>query len=210
MKYMPSFEDIQKANATIKTTPIHGKNYAEVPQRVKAFRMIYPTGLIETQMVSLENGVCIMKATVGFYEEDGSVVVLGTGTAYEREGASNINKTSFIENCETSAVGRALGMAGFGIDVSVASAEEVQNAILQQTELAQKIDVNKADALKSLIEATGTDEKKFKKAYLVKELADLTMEQWQDAMRILTERTEKQNANATSDGNIPVGEEEGI
>lgn len=59
-------------------------------------------------------------------------MVLGTGTAYEKEGSTFINKTSYIENCETSAVGRALGMAGFGIDTSIASAEEVQNAIANQ------------------------------------------------------------------------------
>ena len=62
--------------------------------------------------------------------EDGKL--LGTGTAQEKETSSFINKTSFIENCETSAVGRALGMCGFGIDTSIASAEEVQNAINNQ------------------------------------------------------------------------------
>ena len=54
------------------------------------------------------------------------------GYAQEKESSSFINKTSFIENCETSAVGRALGMCGFGIDTSIASYEEVQNAINNQ------------------------------------------------------------------------------
>ena len=58
--------------------------------------------------------------------------VLSTGYAQEKENASVVNRTSYIENCETSAVGRALGMCGFGIDASVASAEEVKNAIEQQ------------------------------------------------------------------------------
>jgi hypothetical protein len=125
------FEDIQKANETINTTNIKGKEYAEVNQRIKAFRMIYPGGTIETEMLSNENGTCIFKAKVFKNDEIGSVL-LGTGTAYEKENSSFINKTSYIENCETSAVGRALGMAGFGIDTSVASAEEVANAIQQQ------------------------------------------------------------------------------
>ena len=135
-----TFEDIQKANETIKTTDIKGKDYAEVNQRIKAFRMIYPQGAIVTDLVSNENGVCIFKAEVT--NEEGSV--LGTGTAYEKEGSTFINKTSYIENCETSAVGRALGMAGFGIDTSVASAEEVQNAIQQQDDmkLVTKANVN--------------------------------------------------------------------
>lgn len=131
---MITFEDIKKANETINTTNIKGKEYAEVNQRIKAFRMVYPQGGIPTEMISNENGICIFKATV--MTDDGRV--LGTGTAYEKEGSSFINKTSYIENCETSAVGRALGMAGFGIDTSVASAEEVQNAIQQQEEEKQK------------------------------------------------------------------------
>ena len=132
MKYL----DLAIANETIKTTDIKGKEYAEVNQRIKAFRMVYPQGSIVTQMVSNDNGVCVFKATVG--TDDG--VILGTGTAYEKEDSSFINKTSYIENCETSAVGRALGMAGFGIDVSVASAEEVQNAMANQTVTQEEAD----------------------------------------------------------------------
>ena len=122
------FTDIQKANDTIKTTDIKGKDYAEVNQRIKAYRMIFPTGTIKTEMINNENGICIFKAIV----TDEANNILATGTAYEKENSSFINKTSYIENCETSAVGRALGMCGFGIDTSVASAEEVQNAMANQ------------------------------------------------------------------------------
>lgn len=122
-----TFEELQRANAQIRTTNIKGKEYAEVNQRIKAFRMCYPMGYIRTELLSVEDGVCIMRAEVGIGEN-----ILGTGTAYEKETSSYINKTSYIENCETSAVGRALGMAGFGIDTSVASYEEVSNAIAQQ------------------------------------------------------------------------------
>ena len=127
-----TFEQIQKANQSIRTTDIKGKEYAEVNQRIKAFRMVYPDGFITTEMLSDENGVCKFKATVGFYDESGEPRIIATGTAYEKESSSFINKTSYIENCETSAVGRALGMAGFGIDTSVASYEEVANAIENQ------------------------------------------------------------------------------
>lgn len=125
---MIKYLDLAIANETIKTTDIKGKEYAEVNQRIKAFRMICPSGTIETELLSNENGVCVIKATV----RDESGKILGTGIAYEKENSSFINKTSYIENCETSAVGRALGMCGLGIDVSVASAEEVQNAIYNQ------------------------------------------------------------------------------
>lgn len=132
---MYNFEQLQMANASIKTTPVQGKDYAEVNQRIKAFRSLCPGGAIITELLSCENGVCIFKATI--YDED--MRMLGTGTAYEKEGSTFINKTSYIENCETSAVGRALGMCGFGIDTSIASSEEVQNAILNQGGQPQQV-----------------------------------------------------------------------
>ena len=134
-----TYLDLAIANESIVPVDIKGKSYSEVNQRIKAFRMIYPQGSIVTQMLSNENGVCVFKATVG--TDDG--VILGTGTAYEKEDSSFINKTSYIENCETSAVGRALGMAGFGIDVSVASAEEVANAIQNQEVTQEEADTYK-------------------------------------------------------------------
>lgn len=126
------YTDILKANETIQTTSIKGKDYAEVSQRIKAFRMVYPTGFIINEIIDNSNGVCIFMSKVGYYSEDGKEILLGTGTAYEKENSTFINKTSYIENCETSAVGRALGMLGFGIDTSVASAEEVVNAMNNQ------------------------------------------------------------------------------
>lgn len=123
-----TFTEIQEANAQIKTTDIKGKEYAEVNQRIKAFRMVCPNGSINTEIVQMAEGVVTMRATV----TDANGMVLGVGHAQEKETSSYINKTSYIENCETSAVGRALGMCGFGIDTSVCSAEELQNALLNQ------------------------------------------------------------------------------
>jgi hypothetical protein len=54
------------------------------------------------------------------------------GHAHEERASSHINKTSYVENCETSAVGRALAMMGIGIDTSIASANEVTEAIAKQ------------------------------------------------------------------------------
>ena len=180
------YEDIVKANETIKTTDIKGKDYAEVNQRIKAFRMVYPTGTIETKMISNQDGVVIFEARV--YGEptqsknitvDGVTMVdvwskgqlLGTGTAYEKENSTFINKTSYIENCETSAVGRALGMAGFGIDTSVASAEEVQNAINNQ-------EVQKASEKQlKYIDTLGIDIVAMCEYYGIKDKSELTMEQ---------------------------------
>lgn len=123
-----TFDDIRRANESIRLTPIKEKDYAEVPQRIKAFRMICPNGSIVTEMLSNDGEICIFKATVS----DDNGMILGTGTAFENKNNGFINKTSYIENCETSAVGRALAMCGFGIDLSIASYEEVANAIENQ------------------------------------------------------------------------------
>ena len=196
---MATYEDIRKANASIRTTDIKGKMYAEVNERIKAFRMVHPNGYITTQIISLDGGVCVIKAEVGDEEK-----VLGTGTAYEKEGSTFINKTSYIENCETSAVGRALGMAGFGIDTSVASAEEVQNAIAQQnagksakepeakkeaedkkeTEKVAKQRINGvyADSLRKRCENFNVDLNKFLALNNVERVEDLTMRQFMTAV----------------------------
>lgn len=129
---MITFEDIQKANEGLQTMNIKGKDYVQVNQRIKAFKRLYPEGFIITDIINLDGGICTMTARCGYYTEDGKQITLGTGTAQEKETSSYINKTSYIENCETSAVGRALGNAGLGIDVSIASAEEMNNACRQQ------------------------------------------------------------------------------
>jgi hypothetical protein len=107
----------------MKTIQIKGREYVTVSERVKYFREHYPDGRIETRIVSNNDGLIIMKA----YIYDNNVLV-STGTAYEVQSSSFINKTSYIENCETSAVGRALGFLGIGIDADIASAEEVKQA----------------------------------------------------------------------------------
>lgn len=181
-----SFEAIQKANAAIQTTDIKGKEYAEVNQRIKAFRMVYPQGGISTDIIDMANGVVVMKATV----TDESGCVLATGTAYEKENSSFINKTSYIENCETSAIGRALGIAGFGIDTSVASYEEVANAITNQKK-QETITQEEADVLEALISAVKAEDpvdvriEKICKTYHVKTLTDLTASQYAELVKKL-------------------------
>ena len=126
-----NYEQLKKANESLKTIDFKGKGYAQVNERVKAFRMICPNGAITTEIVDLSDGVVTMKSTI--IDEDGTI--LATGYAQEKESASYINKTSFIENCETSAVGRALGFAGIGIDGSMCSADELANALRKKIKL---------------------------------------------------------------------------
>lgn len=183
---MITFEDIKKANDTIQTTDIKGKEYAEVNQRIKAFRMVYPAGSITTELISNDKGVCIIRAVVGYTGANGEFITLGTGTAYEKEGSTFINKTSYIENCETSAVGRALGMAGFGIDTSVASAEEVQNAIANQN--APVSYAPKCSVCGNIIKASGK--------YSAEDVAQGSFQKYGRILCVECGKAEKAKANA--------------
>ena len=208
-----TFEDIQKVNEGLKTTDIKGKDYVEVNQRIKAFRKLFPDGFIRTTLVSLEDGMCVIKAEVGInYVEEGVryAMVLGTGYAYEKEQSSYINKTSYVENCETSAVGRALGMLGIGIDTSIASAEEMKNAINQQemnaekgkaetkakAEKAQaddpKITHDKVEIAVGVIRGKQTTLANILQAYGVEKLADLTESQYANMMGRLSKTPDKE------------------
>lgn len=172
-----TYLELQNANAAIKTTDIKGKAYAEVPQRIKVFRCLFPEGFIRTELVSDDAGRCVFKASVGYYTEYGERI-LGTGTAYEKESSSFINKTSYIENCETSAVGRALAMCGIGIDMSVASAEEVQNAMINQAITKQE-----ANVLVGLCNEKNVNIPKLLAMYKVETPEALTGAQYADILR---------------------------
>lgn len=128
------YQILKEANETIKTIKIKDKEYAPVNQRIKAFRMVHPEGMISTDMILNEGGTVIFKAVI--YDENGRA--LSTGYALEKAGSSSINKVSWVENAESSAVGRALGFGGFGIDTSVASKEEVESATEAQEELKRR------------------------------------------------------------------------
>jgi len=169
---MITYEDLERVNKEIQTIDVKDRPYAQVSQRIKAFRKLFPTGFICTDLISNENGVCIIKATVGYKDENGERCVLGTGTAYEKENSSFINKTSYIENCETSACGRALGMCGFGIDADVASAEEVQNANLQQ-EAEKPITAEQRKALTKMMKEDNIPESYIGELYGVSEIKEL-------------------------------------
>tara|TARA_A100001201_G_scaffold50932_5_gene50627 strand:- start:294 stop:815 length:522 start_codon:yes stop_codon:yes gene_type:complete len=118
------------SNYKFKTTNIRGKQYVEVNERIKFFRQEeqYKNWTLMSEFTALDAEQAVCKATIA----DSSGRVIATGHAHEERGSSNINKTSYVENCETSAIGRALAMLGIGIDTSIASANEVQDAIAKQ------------------------------------------------------------------------------
>ena len=107
---------------------IHGKEYKTVAKRVDEFRSAHKTDLaIITSLVDRDENTVVMKAEI--IDKDGRTIA--TGYAEEHRTASQINRTSALENCETSAIGRALANFGLG-GGEYASADEVANAINQQ------------------------------------------------------------------------------
>ena len=122
-------ERLNKANEQIRFTDIKGKQYAEVNQRVLAFWSLFPNGRIATRKVGDDGKRCDFECLV--YRDAQDEHPAATGHAFEnRQG--NVNSTSYVENCETSAIGRALGILGIGATTAMASADEVLNALMQQ------------------------------------------------------------------------------
>ena len=109
---------------------IHGKQYLTVGRRLADFRSKHPDWSIKTKLLEAADLVRFKASIV-----DDSGRVIATGYAEEIRNATNILKTSAVETCETSAVGRALGFIGLG-GTAIASAEEMELALEQQKELA--------------------------------------------------------------------------
>ena len=109
--------------------PIHGKQYKTVAYRVKEFRSQYPDYTVSTELVEANDTLVVMKASIS--NEQGRL--LATGFAEEVRAASKINRTSALENAETSAIGRALAALGLA-GTEYASADEVASAIKQQND----------------------------------------------------------------------------
>lgn len=186
-------ENLEAANKALETVGIEKtdkktgkksvKQYAMVTERIKAFRSICPAGAIVTEILNDIDGVVTIKATIS--DENGAIIA--TGIAQEKESASFINKTSYIENCETSAVGRALGFAGIGIDGSMASAEEVANAMMNQEDqkrteeiAAQHIDAKKIKVLTYRCKEAGINQAKLCKVLQVEDFTKITEGMFRD------------------------------
>lgn len=193
---MSNWEDLEKVNKEMSLFPYTRKNketgevtttmYAPVNERIKAFRKLYPEGAIVTEIVNeTDQVITVMAKVYGLAEDpmcDFGREILATGLAKEIKNGSYINKTSYLENCETSAVGRALGFAGFGIDGAVASAEELKAAQAEQQRIKEEeirsapIGLDRAITLQELIEAQGYTVSWVLEKSGVESLEDLTEE----------------------------------
>ena len=130
-KLIDAMKAVNDLNRSHGVTQRGGKKYTEVYVRVEQFRMAFGETLgIDTNILVDDGKRVVIKATV---TKDG--MTIGSGMAEEIRGSTNVNKTSAIENCETSAIGRALASLGLH-GGSYASANEI--AAVQRKEQAQQ------------------------------------------------------------------------
>ena len=101
-------------------------DYEPVAVRHSRWLAQHPNGRTITHMVSIPGAdICVIRAEL--WLED---VCIATGYAEEVRGAGNVNRTSHVENCETSAVGRALANAGMaGTDVNKRPSREEMSKV---------------------------------------------------------------------------------
>ncbi len=127
---------------------IHNKSYKTVAERLAEFVKDHPSYNIITE-VTLMEGACMVKAEVTTYDKDNRSLV-ATGHAYEDQNSSVINKKSYIECAETSAVGRALAFLGYA-GTEIASADELASKIPQQRATVTPTQAGTLDAPVSLV-----------------------------------------------------------
>lgn len=165
----------------MKTVDIKGRKYVTVNERIKYF-VKHKTGYaLLTEIIKVTDDECIIRATA--YDENNRPVA--TGHAQEFRNASNINKTSYVENCETSAIGRCLAVLGIGIDEEIASADEVQNALERANSEKRKVTKAEIGALKMRVEERGRDLGSLLSYYDRETIEELTFGEFMNAMKIL-------------------------
>lgn len=130
------------------------KNYEEVKDRIPRFWEKHPEGAIETDMVEHQGDNYVVKATLRRTEGG---PVLATGLAQETVGVGNVNKTAALENCETSAIGRALANAGFSSTKSARPSREEMSKVNGSAPEAGDIDSMKPRELAQALSAAGLE-----------------------------------------------------
>lgn len=110
------------------------EDYVPVAERLERFYERFPDGRVITHIIehNSESGFVLMRAEV--YRSPDDAQPAATGHAFEVRGESYVNKTSYIENCETGSVGRALALLGFEVKRGIASREELEKTSRMTTD----------------------------------------------------------------------------
>ena len=171
------------------------ENYVTVAERIAAFRTDFPTGSIITEVLEATEDRVLVRAEV--YRDSDDLRPSSTGHAEERRADGYVNKTSAIENCESSAAGRALAILGYSVDRSIASREEVAGAKEANAELDRRAELKRelktaTEQWVAISEATFDTPAEAALAFMRDELlmavepgAQLTPEQWDELERRL-------------------------
>jgi hypothetical protein len=106
-------------------------DYEPVAARHARWLADHPNGRTITHMISAPGAdICVIRAEL--WLED---ICIATGYAEEVRGAGNVNRTSHVENCETSSVGRALANAGYaGSDVNKRPSREEMSKVQRMSQ----------------------------------------------------------------------------
>jgi hypothetical protein len=105
------------------------EDYVPVAERLEKFYAAYPEGRVLTAIVEhdREAGFILMRAEV--YRNADDAQPAATGHAFEIRSEGYVQKTSYVEVCETSSVGRALALLGFEVKRGIASREEIEKPL---------------------------------------------------------------------------------
>ena len=169
-------EKLKKLNEEIESIELKRKDketgetkitqYVDVSKRIEAFRELIPNGTIFTEIVH-ESDETINNQTIhsirfkaSVYDENDKILAIAHA---EEKNNTYINRTSLIENCETSAVGRALGFLGIGIKKGIASSEEMQKVIAEQNkfEIYENMYISEPEAKKIIVSTLAELSRKF-------------------------------------------------
>lgn len=99
-------------------------NYETVETRLNRFWETFPDGRVETTLMNYDGDTCIVRTVIWKHRDDANPTA--TGYAHEIHTDRGVNATSFIENCETSSIGRGLANMGFATQGKRPSREEMQ------------------------------------------------------------------------------------
>lgn len=139
----------------MKTVNIKGKEYVPVSERIKFLADNFDYSINSDYQYYPEQKMWVVKATLNLFKNGVECSYTGLAQEVESSNYKDVNHTSALENCETSAIGRCCAMAGIGIDTGIASADEVKKAVNRTSEITEDAKLY----LITLLENTHYDER---------------------------------------------------
>jgi len=150
---------------------IKGKQYTAVQARMEVFRRHFPDHALLTDVLKSDDGYIRVRAVISRVD-DKDLVPVASGLAEEDRSAGMINQTAALENCETSAIGRAL--ANFGLHGGeYASANEMEKALAKQEAIKGGVHPNDMSGADKLVTSKGVTALKQKARAMSADLANV-------------------------------------